>query len=49
MINNTSGNWRFDDVTISGVASVPEPSSWALAGIVAVAFAGLRRITRRSV
>jgi hypothetical protein len=42
-LNNTSGNWRFDDVTISSVAAVPEPSSWALAVIVVIAFVGLRR------
>jgi hypothetical protein len=29
-INNTSGNWRLDDVTISGTQIVPEPSSYAL-------------------
>lgn len=41
-LNNTSGNWRFDNVT---VAAVPEPSAWALAVIVALAFVGLRRRT----
>jgi hypothetical protein len=29
-LNNTSGNWRFDDVTISGAAAVPEPGTCAL-------------------
>ena len=29
-LNNTSGNWRFDNVTITGVAPVPEPESYAL-------------------
>ena len=30
-LNNTSGNWRFDEVTISGTAAaVPEPASFAL-------------------
>lgn len=49
-LNNTSGNWRFDDVTVSEVAAAPEPSSWALAVIVALAFVGLRRrATSRSV
>ncbi|HEV3271705.1 MAG TPA: hypothetical protein VGZ93_05935 [Candidatus Methylacidiphilales bacterium] len=38
-LNNNSGNWRFDNIT---VAAVPEPSSWSLALIVAVAFVGLR-------
>lgn len=28
----TSGTWRFDDVSFSGVA-VPEPSTWALIGL----------------
>jgi hypothetical protein len=28
--NNSSGNWRFDNITISSVAT-PEPSSWVLA------------------
>jgi hypothetical protein len=39
-LNNTSGNWRFDDVTVQ---SVPEPSAWVLGVVVAVAFVGLRR------
>jgi len=29
-LNNSSGNWRFDNVTISGVAAVPEPETWAM-------------------
>jgi hypothetical protein len=28
--NNSSGNWRFDEVQISGVSSVPEPGTTAL-------------------
>jgi MYXO-CTERM domain-containing protein len=48
-LNNSSGNWRFDNVTISGVAAAPEPGSWALALIVALAFVGLRRSSRHSV
>lgn len=48
-LNNTSGNWRFDDVTVSGVAAVPEPSSWALAVVVLLAFVGLRRYAGRTV
>lgn len=39
-LNNSSGNWRFDNIT---VAAVPEPRSWTLAVIVVVAFVGLRR------
>jgi hypothetical protein len=31
-LNNTSGNWRFDNIAISGTA-VPEPCSIVLAGI----------------
>ena len=46
--NNSSGNWRFDNITISGVAAAPEPSSWALALVVALAFVGLRRASRRT-
>ena len=42
--NNSSGNWRFDNLTFSGTA-VPEPSSVALAGmgLAGMAFYGLRR------
>ena len=29
-LNNSSGNWRFDNVTVSGVAAVPEPNTVAL-------------------
>jgi len=32
LLNNTSGNWRFDNVTISGT-TVPEPSATALLGL----------------
>jgi hypothetical protein len=43
-LNNNSGNWRFDNVTISGtalVSSVPEPATFALFGIgVVVLLAG---------
>jgi len=34
-LNNTSGNWRFDNVTISGTAAVPEPSTIALLAVAA--------------
>jgi len=30
LLNNTSGNWRFDNVTVTGTSSVPEPSTYAL-------------------
>lgn len=39
-LNNNSGNWRFDNVTI-GVA-VPEPSTIALAGLALVGLAAYR-------
>jgi hypothetical protein len=32
-LNNTSGNWRFDNVLISGTEVVPEPSVLALLGL----------------
>jgi hypothetical protein len=45
-LNNTSGNWRLDDVTISGTAAIPEPSTWALViGVLALGFAAIRRRT----
>jgi hypothetical protein len=37
-LNNNSGNWRFDRVTISGTA-VPEPSTMVLAGLAAAGMA----------
>jgi hypothetical protein len=42
-LNNTSGNWRLDNVTIEGTA-IPEPSTWALlAGSVVFAAVLVRR------
>ena len=46
-LNNTSGNWRFDEVTISGTAiasGVPEPGTFVW---VAAGFAGLLALMRR--
>jgi hypothetical protein len=44
--NNNSGNWRFDNVTLTGV---PEPASFVLAGfgLIGIAVGGLRRRSRR--
>ncbi len=47
--NNTSGNWRLDDVTTSGLTAIPEPSAWALlagAAALGVAVVGRRSATR---
>lgn len=50
-LNNTSGNWRFDNVTISGTAlvpSVPEPATFALFGTgMFILLAGHRKFIRR--
>jgi hypothetical protein len=45
--NNSSGNWRFDNVLISGIATVPEPSSLALGGL-GLAVIGLFRRNRKA-
>ncbi len=45
-LNNSSGNWRFDNVSISAVSAVPEPATFAMAllGIGLLAgIAGRRR------
>jgi PEP-CTERM motif len=44
-LNGTSGNWRFDNVMISGVAAVPEPETYAmmLSGLGFVGFVARRR------
>jgi hypothetical protein len=39
--NNSSGNWRFDNLTFTGTA-VPEPTSAALVGVAGLVFAGRR-------
>ena len=43
-LNNSSGNWRFDRVSIIGVAT-PEPASIVMAsfGLMGLAFYGWRR------
>jgi hypothetical protein len=40
--NNNSGNWRFDNITVSGTA-VPEPASLAGIGLAGMALAARRR------
>jgi hypothetical protein len=45
-LNNSSGNWRLDNVVISGVAAVPEPSTFALIGCGFAALIGIRRKSR---
>jgi len=45
-LNNSSGNWRFDNVDITGLA-VPEPSTWILVGTGLVGMLMLGRRTRR--
>jgi hypothetical protein len=45
--NGTSGNWRFDNLTFSGIQAVPEPSSVAMAGCGFAALVGLLRLKKR--
>jgi PEP-CTERM motif len=40
--NNSSGNWRFDNVAVSGVSTVPEPQDLALVGLGLAGIAGWR-------
>ncbi len=40
--NNNSGNWRFDNITLSGTA-VPEPASIGLLGLAGLALLNRRR------
>jgi hypothetical protein len=45
-LNNTSGNWRFDNVVIGGtaiVSSTPEPDTFALFGTGLIALLAARR------
>jgi hypothetical protein len=42
-LNNNSGNWRFDNVEVSGIAVVPEPSTVAMVGMGVLGMLGLRR------
>ena len=45
--NNSSGNWRFSDITFTGTA-VPEPSTMLLGGAAAIFIAGVRRRRAKS-
>jgi hypothetical protein len=47
-LNNSSGNWRYDNVDFTGTSTaVPEPSDLALTGIGLTVLAGLRWKRRR--
>ena len=46
-LNNTSGNWRYDNVLISGIADVPEPSTFALAGLGLAGLVAFRKRSRK--
>jgi hypothetical protein len=41
-LNNSSGNWRFDNITVSGTP-VPEPASASLLGLAGLALLNRRR------
>jgi hypothetical protein len=45
-LNNTSGNWRLDNVQVDGTADVPEPFTWALllGGALVLVIAAGRRL-----
>jgi hypothetical protein len=45
--NNSSGNWRLDNVTVTGIQASPEPSTFALVGCGLAALAGFRRFKNR--
>jgi len=44
-LNNSSGNWRFDNVSINGTA-VPEPACISLLGMAGTALLARRRISK---
>lgn len=48
-LNNNSGNWRFDNVSISAAQAVPEPRTWAamLSGLAALLVYHSRRRRNR--
>ncbi len=45
-LNNTSGNWRFDNVVISGIVAAPEPAALAFVGCGFAALVAFRRRSR---
>ena len=45
--NNSSGNWRFDNISFSGSA-IPEPASAVLLGIGCAVIVGLRRFSGKT-
>ena len=49
-LNNTSGNWRFDNVEITGtaIAAVPEPSSSAMFLLGLLGLIGFTAVRRKS-
>jgi hypothetical protein len=46
--NNSSGNWRLDNLEFLGTAPVPEPSTFALIAVSGMSMAGLRARRRRA-
>lgn len=42
-LNNSSGNWRYDNVIVSGTAAVPEPASVGVLALGALGLAARRR------
>jgi hypothetical protein len=47
-LNNSSGNWRFDNVMITGNTAVPEPSSIIMVSIAGLVGLGVYRSRRRN-
>ncbi|MGA9777979.1 MAG: PEP-CTERM sorting domain-containing protein [Verrucomicrobiia bacterium] len=47
-LNNSSGNWRFDNIVISGTLTVPEPSTLGLAGLGLASLFALRQRNRKA-